>query len=152
MTSYKVLDRSQKIHSITHDPEQYMRKCTLIWKKCALIWKKGAQIWRKGRKYEKMDGNLKKTCAKEGKYTNSEKSQQYEVYKLKFWKINQAWNSEKSMIMWIPWIHNETDGSELWTLYYIWIHHGVKIEVTRKSCLLNTLPFMLSLFREDNRI
>ena len=32
-----------------------------------------------------MDGNLKKkTCAKEGKYMNSEKSQQYEVNKLKF--------------------------------------------------------------------
>ena len=107
--------------------------------------KRRAEIWKNGQKFEK------KNVCKEGKYTNSEKSQQYEVYKLKFWKINQAWNSEKSMIMWIPWIHNETDGSELWTLYYIWIHHGVKIEVARKSCLLNILPFMLSLFREDSR-
>ena len=40
-------------------------------------------------KYEKkIGGNMKKTCAKEGKYTNSEKSQQCEVYKLKFLKIN----------------------------------------------------------------
>ena len=117
-----------------------MKKMRSNMKKRRSNMKKRAEIWKNGRKFEK------KTCAKEGKYTNSEKSQQYEVYKLKFWKINQAWNSEKSMIMWIPWIHNETDGSELWTLYYIWIHYGVKIEVTRKSCLLNTLPFMLSLF------
>ena len=41
-------------------------------------------------KYEKIGGNMKKTCAKEGKNMNSEKSQQCKVYKLKFLKINEA--------------------------------------------------------------
>ena len=37
-----------------------------------------------GGNLKKIGGNTEKMYAKEGKYTNSEKSQQYEVYKLKF--------------------------------------------------------------------
>ena len=68
---------------------RYIWKMSSNMKKCALIWKKGAQIWRKGRKYEKMDGNLKKKRVQKRENTRTVKS----LNSMRF----ISWNSEKSI-------------------------------------------------------
>ena len=77
----RVLDRSQKMYSLTHDPKQYMKK-----------WE---EIWKNRRKFEKMGGNLKKIGGdtEKKRVQKREKHEKWKVstvWGLKFLKINQA--------------------------------------------------------------